>query len=554
MDQSKYKCQQQCVNINQCKCFSSMFWKFAITGALNNAELKVWSCESWTCLQTLHFVPNPNSPAPELFFKARLDMTANYLIVSDINNRILYVLEVQKNDLERVATISRISEFLLPAPCMSFCIINANKNRIKYTNSEEDLYRDDVDDYDEDDTVLKMAVCINLYIVQPKKLQICNITFQTDDYLQTNVFSVINNQNDTIKSNGNKSDDDDEEDEDDDEKQCTKVQKEITNLEDLQSSVALLIQQQQQQQNQPPTQPTLNLMTPDDFNSPIINSSPNNVRNSIGNTIPSPSLLKKSIEKLSEPPVENLIDFQQPQKENVASGGSSPSREVQEILSLQNPPFHAQEYFDNIKIPEEESESIVPVQETASDKSKEVVWPDIPVLSDLKYKEEYTEESKETWNKAQLQMLNYKINAFECLLNNQTEQIRKLHGELQNQIKMEDLQNLFSKEMELSTSKNQLQITKLFESFAKEQKRREKEFHDNLITNTTEKLTKEITDSLQNIISQEIKTTILPPVLTIFENLQHQIDVHYSQKLNTIDHLLKSNISKLVGSKVRNFY
>lgn len=529
-----------------------MFWKFAITGANNNAELKVWSCESWTCLQTMHFLPNPNSPTPELFFKARLDMTANYLIISDINNRILYVLEIQKNDLERVATVSRISEFLLPAPCMSFCIINANKSRIKYTNSAEDLYRDDADDYDDDDSLLKTAVCINLYIVQPKKLQICNITFQTDDYLQTNLFSRITEDDAIIKSNGNKSDDDEDEDE-----KCTPVQKEITKLDDLQSSVALLIQQQQ---NQQPTQPTLNLMTPDDFNSPVINSSPNNVRSSLGgNSSSSPSVLKKSIEKLSEPPVENLIDFQQPQKENFASGGSSPSREVQEILSLQKPQYHAQEFYDNLKL--DDGDAIIQptnYSQEVDNKSKEVVWPTIPVISDIKYKDEnrhqdYGEdtERKDNWNKAQLQMLNYKINAFECLINNQSEQIRKLHGEIQNQIKIDDLRNVFANEMEVALTKSQTQTAKLFDTFVKEQKRREKELYDNLVTNMTQKLAKEVTDNLQSMISQEIKNTILPPVLTIFENLQHQIDVHYSQKLNTIDQLLKSNISKLVGSKVR---
>lgn len=520
-----------------------MFWKFAITGANNNAELKVWSCESWTCLQTIHFLANPKSPTPELFFKARLDMTANYLTISDVNNRILYVLEIQKNDLERIATVSRISEFLLPAPCMSFCIINASKSRIKYTNSSEDLYRDDIDEYDEDETTLKTAVCINLYVVQPKKLQICNITFQADHFLQSNLYSVIN-EKDTINSNGNKSDEEENE-------RHNKIKKEITNLDDLQSSVALLIQQQQQQNHQP-TQPTLNLMTPDDFNSPVINSSPNNIRNSIGNTMSSPSISIKSIQKLTDPPVENLIDFQQPQKETFASGGSSPSREVQEILALQNPTYDSQEFYDTLK--QEEEDTLTNqndyAEENVTEKSKEVVWPNIPVISNMDFKEE--SESKDTWNKAQLQMLNYKINAFECLLNNQSEQIRKLHSEMQNQVKIEDIQSVIANEIELALSKNQTQSTKLLESFVKEQKRREKEHYDNLIANITQSLSKEITDNLQATISQEIKDTVLPPVLSIFDKLHHQLDVHYSQKLNTIDHLLKSNISKLVGSKVSN--
>ena len=36
-----------------CMCFSSQFWKFAVTGCNQNQELKVWSCETWHCLQTI---------------------------------------------------------------------------------------------------------------------------------------------------------------------------------------------------------------------------------------------------------------------------------------------------------------------------------------------------------------------------------------------------------------------------------------------------------------------------------------------------------------------
>eukprot|EP00090_Calanus_glacialis_P007849 TRINITY_DN16279_c0_g1_i2.p1 TRINITY_DN16279_c0_g1~~TRINITY_DN16279_c0_g1_i2.p1 ORF type:complete len:388 (-),score=164.66 TRINITY_DN16279_c0_g1_i2:87-1250(-) len=31
------------------------YWKYAVTGCSLNTELKVWSCESWTCLQTISF-------------------------------------------------------------------------------------------------------------------------------------------------------------------------------------------------------------------------------------------------------------------------------------------------------------------------------------------------------------------------------------------------------------------------------------------------------------------------------------------------------------------
>lgn len=37
-------------------CLSIQFWKFAITGAEDNTELKLWSCETWACLQTIRYL------------------------------------------------------------------------------------------------------------------------------------------------------------------------------------------------------------------------------------------------------------------------------------------------------------------------------------------------------------------------------------------------------------------------------------------------------------------------------------------------------------------
>ena len=35
---------------------ASQFWKYAVTGANNNTEIKLWSCEKWDCLQTISSV------------------------------------------------------------------------------------------------------------------------------------------------------------------------------------------------------------------------------------------------------------------------------------------------------------------------------------------------------------------------------------------------------------------------------------------------------------------------------------------------------------------
>lgn len=70
-------------------CHSVQFWKYAVTGACNNSELRVWSCESWQCHQTLRFVPAlQDPPQTPLVFKATMDPSANFLLLSDIHRRV----------------------------------------------------------------------------------------------------------------------------------------------------------------------------------------------------------------------------------------------------------------------------------------------------------------------------------------------------------------------------------------------------------------------------------------------------------------------------------
>ena len=70
------------------------FWKFAITCANHAQEVKIWACESWSCLQTLRILPNmtqspPFRDARPPFVTVRLDQTANYLLLSDINRKVV---------------------------------------------------------------------------------------------------------------------------------------------------------------------------------------------------------------------------------------------------------------------------------------------------------------------------------------------------------------------------------------------------------------------------------------------------------------------------------
>lgn len=60
-----------------------------MTGSDNNSELKIWSCETWSCLQTICFASNRSSPLPgTISLKAGIDLSGDFIMLSDINNRV----------------------------------------------------------------------------------------------------------------------------------------------------------------------------------------------------------------------------------------------------------------------------------------------------------------------------------------------------------------------------------------------------------------------------------------------------------------------------------
>ncbi|CAG2210693.1 unnamed protein product [Mytilus edulis] len=169
----------------------AQFWKFAVTGADNNQEIKIWSCESWTCLQTLTFVCAPGLPSNfqiDPCMKAALDLGAKYLILTDIKRKVLYVLQIFQDNTNNTAHFSSISEFILAQPCLSFAILDASKKKFKKTGEDSnlddmttgELIKDDHDDNEQKPDVTSSGVQIRLYTVHPKALQELQIRFQPE--------------------------------------------------------------------------------------------------------------------------------------------------------------------------------------------------------------------------------------------------------------------------------------------------------------------------------------------------------------------------------------
>ena len=155
------------------------FWKYALTGSNQNTELKLWSCENWTCLQTVQIKHTSSGiqDGKPMALKAVLDLSAQYLLLSDIHRKIVYVLQLEIKD-DRARFVS-VSEFATPSPFLSMAMLEAGVRRVadKHTLGEDDDSDDDSEDEEIDQTTSREATVISFLLVQPKSLQECRIVY-----------------------------------------------------------------------------------------------------------------------------------------------------------------------------------------------------------------------------------------------------------------------------------------------------------------------------------------------------------------------------------------
>ena len=165
------------------------FWKYAVTGADNNSELKIWSCESWSCVQTVRFQAPMYCAPLESAFKACLDLSARFLLLSDIHRRNVYVLQLDclKEAGDSHTKVVSVSEFATPAAFLSMSVIEAGVKKVSelHALSKDDSGDDSTDSEDEAAQVRKQreATFIKFLLVQPKSIQECSILYD-DAYTQ----------------------------------------------------------------------------------------------------------------------------------------------------------------------------------------------------------------------------------------------------------------------------------------------------------------------------------------------------------------------------------
>lgn len=358
----------------------SSLWKYVVTLANNNTEIKISSCDTWKTLQTIKF----SSPTgQELSFKAEIDRTSSYLILSDRSNRQLYVLQILKenalssqngeetngNDVS-AGGISRvfvksIAEFHLASTILSYAISNASIRRYKCALSENYLI-DELEDFDEENNSL-YCVVLKLFAILPESVQECHILYQTalNQSSSADVSDVVLDQETASSS--------------------------IVAVAAEKSPVPQLLVEPKPNElaalmTPPQKTSQLNLLTPDSFSSPVEKPTqpPANVSENVLSTIfmlaknnqSTPALAANKShenvlnlsncalleeEKLFQQKVSAETQLPLPLKS--ASGGSSPSREVQEIMLQAD--SNTEEFYppdeDDLELDEPEEKEVLSV-------------------------------------------------------------------------------------------------------------------------------------------------------------------------------------------------
>ncbi|XP_030622392.1 enhancer of mRNA-decapping protein 4 [Chanos chanos] len=156
------------------------FWRFLITGADQNQELKMWCTVSWTCLQTIRFSPDPFNSSVLPSLKACLDLSAECLILSDVQRKVLYVMELLQDQEKGRASFTAVSEFLLTHPVLSFGVHDVSRSRQRHTEvlPQEEESESMTTEGSQGPMESKSGMQIKLYCVHTKTLQDVQIWFQ----------------------------------------------------------------------------------------------------------------------------------------------------------------------------------------------------------------------------------------------------------------------------------------------------------------------------------------------------------------------------------------
>lgn len=292
-------------------------------------------------------------------------------------------------------------------------------------------------------------------------------------------------------------------------------------------------------------------------------------------------------------------------QDNFASGGSSPSREVQEILSLNNSTYSTQDFFDNLSklsvsaqdAAEEDDDTITAPQKpqeyngvastvstnevndraanedldvaslltnNTSSSSTDMVWPKLPIVDNSEMvkegeivigeraEEAAAQPTTDDVNNSNLQSINFRISSLENTIREQSIQLQKLSSEMREREK--ESREWHLKELELLVSKQNLQLAKVAENVASVAASRKSDAgaqqEHRLALAVSEVVERRVGDRMRETVAAEVTTRIAPQLLQMMDQYRKQIDVLFAQRMASADVALKDSISKAINNTV----
>lgn len=283
-------------------------WKYAVTFADNNTEMKISSCENWTTTQTITFKSPTGIP---LLFKTEIDKTSSYLLLSDRLNRQIYVLNIKKEILESEKAINgngacdedaevptkvfvnTIACFNLSSPILSYGVSCASYKKFKSALNDNFLI-DELEDYEDEGNAVN-CIQLDLYMVQPKSVQQCIIRYQP---ALNRAAEIVGSENSCSSSSA--------ESQISDGKKTPILNISTSKVAELNSSFIKTSPQKPVHQ--------LNLLTPDSFRSPIEKKPDNN--DIVSQEVRSAIAMLATVTKAASPqaiipqkPLENVLNL-----------------------------------------------------------------------------------------------------------------------------------------------------------------------------------------------------------------------------------------------------
>ncbi|XP_037912102.1 enhancer of mRNA-decapping protein 4 homolog isoform X3 [Hermetia illucens] len=615
---------------NLTKTSADAYWKYALTGANRNTEFKIWDCGTWDCLQILSLRSNETD---NLSFIADIDRTASYLIVSSVETSVAYVIQLindvistektDEDDFEKNANgkspteivnrddankkvsvfMKSISEFPLSSPMLSFSIVDASVRKYKCQETES-LLAEDLDDYDEENATY--CVVVHMFVVQPKSVQDCHIIYQPTVSETAEVGSSLSSGGNYVDVLLDSSGQWNPEEPIAPEKTLEKTE--------FESFSAKSYIKASKSPKPPLTVPQksshpVNLMTPDSFNTM---SSETKQTEAVSSEVMSTILMLASVTNSSnanQKSIENMnilnlvnnkvIEDREQQKhqrtnnsqnefsdsndnsgqhvcDRLPSGGSSPSREVQQILSIndymipqQNKSFYSEKSTtnDNVQRTDVENGSAFGERKFEKNAAKSAgnhkEWSEFSNLPNIpiKHAVQSNQSKADLSDSSELKDVNSKLDRLINQMQNQSlhiselkaelAQVKKQNAELMDNVKRTQYNAEFktSKLVEDCFGRLEKEHKQRWESLISTRNAQNRELKESVMHLLNQFLFNQFPEKQSNMLTSEVQKQITSVIMAKLDVIEQHFQNEISQKLTTTDKILKENIAQVCRSK-----